>query len=618
MKIRPILKTQVNLLLTIPFILVLGVVFVVASELENGIVSGKYFRFYLSIGLIAVSVPVSFFLNRRKTAFSWVDLSVLCFCGIGILRTYQHDGLANRMILLALIGLLFFYFRIFLSQYKWNVYILIVFFLFTGFIEAVWGLAQLYGLTSSQHSLFKTTGSFYNPGPYAGFLAMILPGALYFTLKDYPCLKWKIDRRLIFFYLRGSIAFLALISIVSILPATMSRAAWLGATTGCMVVSILYLKEKSHRYNERLVHAYKIRIFRILPVFLVLSIVTLYGIYHLKKDSADGRRLMWKMTAYTMTEHPMGVGLGNFAHYYGETQAAYFNAGSGTEQEERVAGNPEYGFNEYLQIGVEFGFIALILFLIILGGTIVAGIKRRHYSAAGTLISLSVFAFMSYPFSVLPFVISFVFLLALCFYEKPKNKKISIAPTGISLSIALLLVFGCIYNRYHTYEAYKNWRTIKYLHNANHHKEAARDYAPLLPYLVHEIRFLFEYGQSLSKSEQYEESNRILEYAAKISCDPMLYNIMGKNHQALKNYQKAERCLKTAAGIIPSRLYPYYLLTKLYDETGDTNLVRQMAAIVKMKEPKVQSQAVAEMREEVEKIIEKYRNENETHQQRKK
>ena len=58
--------------------------------------------------------------------------------------------------------------------------------LLTGAIEAIWGLAQLYGFTPSQHSRFELTGSFFNPGPYSGFLVAILPLALYYTLTGLP------------------------------------------------------------------------------------------------------------------------------------------------------------------------------------------------------------------------------------------------------------------------------------------------------------------------------------------------------------------------------------------------------------------------------------------------
>ena len=85
------------------------------------------------------------------------------------------------------------------------------------------------------------------------------------------------------------------------------------------------------------------------------------GMYLMKKDSADGRALMWKVSLQAAINNPLGAGLGNFSGAYGEAQAAYFAAGKGTE--ELVAGSPDYGFNEYLQIAVEGGFIALVLFL---------------------------------------------------------------------------------------------------------------------------------------------------------------------------------------------------------------------------------------------------------------
>ena len=52
--------------------------------------------------------------------------------------------------------------------------------------EAVYGLRQLYGFTSSHHSLYSLTGSFFNPGPYSGFLVMVLPVVLFYCLSVYP------------------------------------------------------------------------------------------------------------------------------------------------------------------------------------------------------------------------------------------------------------------------------------------------------------------------------------------------------------------------------------------------------------------------------------------------
>jgi tetratricopeptide (TPR) repeat protein len=133
-------------------------------------------------------------------------------------------------------------------------------------------------------------------------------------------------------------------------------------------------------------------------------------------------------------------------------------------------------------------------------------------------------------------------------------------------------------------------------------KESAIRYGELYPCLNDQIKFLFEYAQSLSKSEQYAQSNTVLERAMQISCDPMLYNIMGKNYQAMKEYEQAESAFIKSTQLVPSRLYPWYLLTKLYAEIGLQDKVRETAAIVLTKEPKVQSQAVKEMRKEIEKL----------------
>jgi uncharacterized protein HemY len=79
----------------------------------------------------------------------------------------------------------------------------------------------------------------------------------------------------------------------------------------------------------------------------------------------------------------------------------------------------------------------------------------------------------------------------------------------------------------------------------------------------------------------------------------MLYNVAGRSCQAMKDYATAEKYFWRATHVTPSRLYPYYLLAKLYAETGSQDKASEMADIVLTKEPKVDSEAVREMREEV-------------------
>ncbi|MBP3518840.1 MAG: hypothetical protein J6K31_10680, partial [Parabacteroides sp.] len=80
-----------------------------------------------------------------------------------------------------------------------------------------------------------------------------------------------------------------------------------------------------------------------------------------------------------------------------------------------------------------------------------------------------------------------------------------------------------------------------------------------------------------------------------------------KNLQSLGRYEAAERELLRAIEILPERLYPYYLLAKLYSEPAfyQADRFRDAAEKVLTKEPKVESTAIREMRTEIRKIIEK-------------
>ena len=95
-----------------------------------------------------------------------------------------------------------------------------------GIVEAVEGLRQLYGFSSSGHYRYALTGSFFNPGPYAGYLAMVLPLCLHLYLCTYK--EKTVIRKLA----RGVVS-IAGILILCVLPATMSRSAWIAAAISC-------------------------------------------------------------------------------------------------------------------------------------------------------------------------------------------------------------------------------------------------------------------------------------------------------------------------------------------------------------------------------------------------
>lgn len=63
-----------------------------------------------------------------------------------------------------------------------------------------------------------------------------------------------------------------------------------------------------------------------------------------------------EISTRAIAESPVvGYGMGNFVLAYGRAQENYFANEEYSETEELVAGSPEYAFNEYLQVAVEYG-----------------------------------------------------------------------------------------------------------------------------------------------------------------------------------------------------------------------------------------------------------------------
>ena len=94
----------------------------------------------------------------------------------------------------------------------------------------------------------------------------------------------------------------------------------------------------------------------------------------------------------------------------------------------------------------------------------------------------------------------------------------------------------------------------------------------------------------------------------KVSSDAMILNIIGKNCQALGQCMEAEEWFIRSTHRLPNRIYPYYLLAKLYAEHPEVFPKKKLewaAKVVLEKEAKVESTAIRQMREEVKDIVDK-------------
>lgn len=450
--------------------------------------------------------------------------------------------------------------------------------------EAILGLRQLYGFATSGHSMYALTGSFFNPGPYSGYLAMILPVCLY---------QWLVCGR------RGGrvVAGGVMLLIFCVLPAGMSRSAWLAAGVSCLCVYAWHM-DWTDKFRLLWQQQRQRVVMVVVGGFCVLLLAG-YLLFVLKPDSARGRLFMWKITCRAIAEKPLtGYGIHNFAAAYGNAQETYFAAGDYEPWEERVAGSPEYAFNEYLQAAVELGIPLAVCLLVVVVLCLYRGVRKGRYGICGAILSLMIFSFSSYPLQLPVFIVTFGGLLVACLSGADRWQWL-----GLAVSVGIIGGFR-LKNDLQVEQACREWMNARVLYSAGAYQSAEKEYGRLYPLLRDRASFLFEYGHGLHKQQQFSKSNRILKEALQRSCDPMILNVIGKNYQQMGDCLSAEDWFIRSTHRLPGRIYPYYLLAKLYAEPGfrQPDKFEKMKRMVLTKEPKVHSTAIRQMREEIKKI----------------
>jgi O-antigen ligase len=566
---------------------------VVDTGMWRGMITAKYFYFTVTMCIAPVAYIVTFVSkDKNKNRLYMTDIAVVLFFVYVFFNCILNDSPADmRRWLFLLMPSLYMLTRMVAGSGKGYLFNAI---LLTALTEAVWGLLQLAEFVPTYHSRFHITGSLFNPGPYAGFVAACIPLALCRSSNKELS---RIERLLGIFTLVAS---------VSILPFAMSRAAWLAAAVGSLPVFFRW-RNRFKTDSRRLSMLWRRRYVRIalIVAFGIIASGLFAGLYHIKKASADGRWLIWNVSIDIVKDHPFfGTGFGSFAAVYGEAQAGYFRAGKGGDTQIMVADAPEYAFNEYVQIAVESGLTGLILFIVMVSGIFCSRQTPDNNGIKWSLLAVLIFAAFSYPFNVLPLVVLFVVLLALSASQSARLPVIPSVRTSVICAIfcfaftlnAAIHIFPCA-------TAYRYWKLLSSDLRTGNCSEILPEYEMLYEKLRHEKIFLSEYARCLSTAGYYERGNTVYEQYLLYNANPEIYIAMGNNYKAMDNCEQAEKSYIHASHIIPNRHYPLYLLMVLYRETGQNDKAFQMAQNLLEKQVKIPSQTIRKMKEEAKKII---------------
>lgn len=226
----------------------------------------------LGICLITIVAFLIFLIKRNGFGISVSDILMSVLIIYYVARYDYELQLANWKIIYAiLLFILWFAVRILLTNIVVSKMILFGGVVAIGFMLAIWGLLQLYGIQPSNHRLFAITGPFYNPGPYSGYLAMIFPVNLCCLLQS-----------------TGKTRYLWLSTfalMLCILPAGMSRSAWLALSFSSIWVLFIHFKWISKVKRCLQIHRYKVVLYCIVVSIVMIS--SSVFLYMIKPDSAS-------------------------------------------------------------------------------------------------------------------------------------------------------------------------------------------------------------------------------------------------------------------------------------------------------------------------------------------
>jgi O-antigen ligase len=580
------------------------------------------------------------------------------------------------MFLLEMIGYTVLYFAVRETNKKHHIFILCSL-LLGGIAQAAYGNLQLYGIYSSNHGLFKMTGSFFNPGPYAGYLATILPVAIALLLLKYAPPSFVQDKNItgeklpapnrshskyepdshsgsffnLYFkivnelkYLLGSkglyiLMLTAVVTTLLVLPALKSRAAWL-ATIASLIYVLMQIKSGNlvnntfpglEKWKPKIEIWKKHLLLKVISIIVLLAILFggAFALYQMKKGSANGRLLIWKVSSTMIIDKPIfGFGTNGFEKNYMEYQAKYFT-NNPTSEEIYVADNSKYAFNEFVRTSTEMGIIGLAILFTLLyfaffgkNSKLTKSEKTLLISIRAAILSAIVFGMFSYPDSIIPTKVTFILFLALSAnYAKEsqfslltnlrhtttqqysESKILKFVIRSICATTLLLITSFVVTKGIKLKSANKIWKQAYITYQMGAYEASVSDYQKVFPILKDNGDFLLNYGKGLSMAEKHKEAIEILEYAKKEYPNTILYTALGDSFKALDKNYEAEQAYLHAWQMIPSRFYPKYLLAKLYNESGETEKAIQVANELLSKEIKIHSTAIEEIKQEMRKIV---------------
>jgi len=490
-------------------------------------------------------------------------------------------------------------------------------------IESLICVLQFFKIVPSLNLYFAVTGTWVNPNVTAMYLAMSFPALLYCVVAGNQ--KWK--------KIFTALLFLVVLAVILLKCRT--------AIIGILIASVFILQ---HRFQ--IIQWINTKFNKPEKVFVALAMLTAvcfisFIAWNIKKESAEGRILIWKLSAGMGKNKPgTGYGYGMFERNYNLVQAAHFKTGNGTDAEKKNATQAFMAYNEYLENLIEggiggFTFFIAFTAMLLYGGLLKSksGVNESPQKAPRTtggaspknakkpatplgpmpvtyagILTFTGMSLINFTFTATPAMCLFMLYAAMLVsatFDAGSFRQFSIPPLWQKIPAIFFVVCGSyiIYFNAGTALGHHQVKSAIILANKGDTQEALN----LLKQQPVQVKNTEIYCRTLGalyiNNKRIDSALIAFQHASLFTSSPDLYIKIGNCQQALHQYNKAIDSYNTALNIQPSLFAPRYALLQLFIRQKDSSKVIQTATDIINLEPKVLKPEIKQYKEFASRIL---------------
>lgn len=306
---------------------------------------------------------------------------------------------------------------------------------------------------------------------------------------------------------------------------------------------------------------YKLKKYLLGVSFLgIVFLIIYFLVFFHKYQSSMGRLLILKISLTKINDYIiLGTGLGGIHKNYLIWQEEYFTSKIASLNEQIIADNVYFIYNEYLKSLIEGGFIGFFIFLIPIY-FIIKDSKNSPFKNCFLRILVIYYTLSSFTNIGNTFIGSFFYFYSVTIIT-PNNVILKFKSIYLRYFISIVIFTVILITIKQIYFNYKWGEALKNYFN-NNNDLALIEMEKIHPYMVDNAAFLFNYGSILAISKKNEKALEVLFNANLLMKRSNLYDNIGGVYFQQKNYDESIKYFQKSSYMVPNRFYPLSMILK--------------------------------------------------------